>query len=118
MGNAGIFTTPLDVAKYARMILRGGEGIFKTDIVKRQMYSNLVPGGKVARSFGWNLDPAMRAAGLSAQTIYHSGSSGQSLWIDPGTGRFCLIFTNLFGGHDEGIRARREVMSHFLSELK
>ena len=118
MGNAGIFTTPLDVAKYARMILNGGKGVFKTDIVQKLMYKNLAPAGKLARSFGWNLDPAMRAAGLSDKTIYHSGSSGQSLWIDPGTGKYCLVFTNLFGKHDEAIRARREVASVFLSEIK
>ena len=38
MGNAGIFTTPLDAAKYARMILNGGKGVFKTDIVQKLMY--------------------------------------------------------------------------------
>ena len=118
MGNAGIFTTPLDVAKYARMILNGGKGVFRTNIVQKLMYENLAPAGKLARSFGWNLDPAMRAAGLSDKTIYHSGSSGQSLWIDPGTGKYCLVFTNLFGSHDEAIRARREVASVFLSEIK
>lgn len=117
MGNAGIFTTPLDAAKYARMILNGGKGVFKTDIVQKMMYKNLAPAGKFPRSFGWNLVPELRADGLSEKTIYHSGSSGQSLWIDPGTGRFCLVFTNLFGRHDDGIKARREVASVFLSEI-
>ena len=118
MGNAGIFTTPLDVAKYARMILNGGKGVFKTNIVSKMMYQNLAPAGKLPRSFGWNLVPGLRADGLSDKTIYHSGSSGQSLWIDPGTGKFCLVFTNLFGKHDDGIRARREVASVFLAEIK
>ena len=118
MGNAGIFTTPLDVAKYARMILNGGKGVFKTDIVQKLMYENLAPAGKLPRSFGWNLAPEMRAKGLSEKTIYHSGSSGQSLWIDPGTGKYCLVFTNLFGKHDEAIRARREVATVFLAETK
>ena len=118
MGNAGIFTTPLDTAKYARMILNGGKGVFKTDIVQKMMYKNLAPAGKLKRSFGWNLVPELRADGLSDKTIYHSGSSGQSLWIDPGTGKYCLVFTNLFGRHDDGIKARREVASVFLSETQ
>ena len=118
MGNAGIFTTPLDAAKYARMILNGGKGVFKTDIVQKLMYKNLAPAGKLPRSFGWNLVPELRADGLSDRTIYHSGSSGQSVWIDPGTGIFCLVFTNLFGRHDDGIKTRREVASVFLSEIQ
>ena len=119
MGNAGIFTTPADVARYARMILKKGEGLFRSGIVPRLMFRNLAPaGGKIPRSFGWNLDPAGIPAGLSPETIFHTGSSGQSLWIDPGEGKYCLVFSNLFGDHDEGIRTRRAIAETFLSEVR
>lgn len=106
MGNAGLFTTAGDLAKYARMLIRRGEGLFKSDIVEREMFRNFAPEGKKPRSFGWSLDEAMRPCSFSPKFVYHSGSSGQSFWVDYGEGKFIIILTNLFGEHDEAIQAR------------
>ncbi len=117
MGNAGIFTTAPDLAKYARMILRKGKGLFKTDIVEREMFPNFAPEGMRPRSFGWDLTPELLIPNFSAQTIYHSGSSGQSMWIDWGKGKFCIVLTNLFGEHDAGIAARLDVATEITGEI-
>ena len=31
------------------------------------------------------------------------------MWIDAEKGRFCIVLTNLFGEHDAGIAARRDI---------
>ena len=113
IGNAGLFTTATDLAIYSRMILNRGRGLFKTNIVEEEMLRNFAPLGKTPRSFGWNLDSRFRPAGFSNKFIYHSGSSGQSLWIDYGRGCFIIILTNLFGEHDAGIQARLQIANLF-----
>ena len=109
MGNAGIFTTAPDMAKYARMILAGGKGLFKSDIVKQEMFHNYLPQAARNRSFGWDMTRRLLIKNFSDATIWHSGSSGQSMWIDPEKQRFCIILTNLFGEHDAGIAARLDI---------
>ena len=109
VGNAGIFTTAEDMSLYARMLLAGGQGIFQTDIVQKEMFRNYTPDASRCRSFGWDMTPSMLVNGFSKNTIWHSGSSGQSMWIDAEKKRFCIVLTNLFGEHDAGIAARKDI---------
>ena len=109
VGNAGIFTTAEDMARYARMLLRGGQGVFSTDIALKEMFCNYTPDAARCRSFGWDMTPSLLPGNASDKTIFHSGSSGQSMWIDGGKGRFCIVLTNLFGPHDDGIAARLDI---------
>ena len=117
MGNAGIFTTAYDMAKYARMILRGGKDLFRSDILKREMFCNYVPDSDRNRSFGWDMTRRLLIEQFSDQSIWHSGSSGQSMWIDPVKQRFCIVLTNLFGDHDAGIKARLEIARTAAQEI-
>ena len=117
MGNAGIFTTAPDMAKYARMILSGGKGLFQTDIVKQEMFRNYLPKSPRNRSFGWDMTPRLMIRNFSSQSIWHSGSSGQSMWIDPEKQRFCIVLTNLFGEHDAGIAARLDIANTVSEEI-
>ena len=105
MGNAGIFTTAADMAKYARMILAKGQGLFKNDLVTEEMFKNYLPESPRNRSFGWDMTRRLMIKNFSDSSIWHSGSSGQSMWIDPEKQRFCIILSNLFGEHDAGIAA-------------
>ena len=109
VGNAGIFTTAVDMSRYARMLLRKGQGVFETNIVEKEMFRNYTPDASRCRSFGWDMTPGFLIDSFSRNTIFHSGSSGQSMWVDPEQGRFCIVLTNLFGDHDAGIAARRDV---------
>ena len=117
MGNAGIFTTASDLSKYARMILRKGKGLFKSNIVEKEMFKNLAPQGMKPRSFGWDLTPELLIKNFSSKTVYHSGSSGQSMWIDWGAGKFCIVLTNLFGEHDAGIAARLDLANKVTGDI-
>ena len=109
VGNAGIFTTAEDMSLYARMLLAGGQGVFQSDIVQKEMLHNYTPDAPRCRSFGWDMTPSMLVKGFSGNTIWHSGSSGQSMWIDAEKERFCIVLTNLFGEHDAGIAARKDI---------
>lgn len=117
MGNAGIFTTAYDMAKYARMILSYGKGLFKSDLVREEMMHNYVPQADRNRSFGWDMTRRMIPEGFSSSSIWHSGSSGQSMWIDPELQRFCIVLTNLFGDHDAGIKARLAIANMAVNEI-
>ncbi len=108
-GNAGLFTTATDIAKFARMMVNRGKGFFKSERMIAELFDNACPAGAdlTPRSFGWNKDPEKIPAGMSVTaTIFHGGSSGQTVWIDPQSDRFIIILTNLFGDHDEAIKAR------------
>ena len=109
MGNAGIFTTAVDMARYARMLLRGGQGVFATDIAQKEMFCNYMPNASRCRSFGWDMTRRLIPGIFSDGTIFHSGSSGQSMWVDGKKGRFCIVLSNLFGPHDDGIAARQDI---------
>ena len=117
MGNAGIFTTAIDMAKYARMILKKGKGLFNSNIIEEEMFQNYLPNANRNRSFGWDMTPRLMIENFSNKSIWHSGSSGQSMWIDPAKERFCIILTNLFGEHDAGIAARLDIANLVSKEI-
>lgn len=117
MGNAGIFTTAIDMAKYARMILKKGKGLFLSNIVEEEMFNNYLPNAARNRSFGWDMTRRLMIENFSKKSIWHSGSSGQSMWIDPIQERFCIILTNLFGEHDAGIAARLDIANTIAKEI-
>ena len=117
MGNAGIFTTAPDMAKYAEMILSGGEGLFRSELVKQEMFRNYLPSAARNRSFGWDMTRRLMIGKFSDQSIWHSGSSGQSMWIDPEKQRYCIVLSNLFGEHDAGIAARLDIANLVAEEI-
>jgi CubicO group peptidase (beta-lactamase class C family) len=52
------------------------------------------PAAQSARGFGWDLEPEGRPEGLSNATYYHTGWTGQSMWIDPETTRYVIVLSN------------------------
>ena len=46
------------------------------------------------RGFGWDLSPEGRPRGLSDRTYYHTGWTGQSIWIDPESELYVIVLTN------------------------
>ncbi len=119
-GNAGIFTTANDVAKFARMMIARCKGLLKSEGMIHELFDNACPGGAdlVPRSFGWSKEKRLIPAGMSeSETIFHTGSSGQTVWIDPKSDRFIVILTNLFGSHDEGIQARYRIACEVVRKI-
>lgn len=117
-GHAGLFATADDVARYCRMLLRGGEldgaRVLDAATVKLFTEAHALP-EKGARSFGWDVDTAYSAPrGKRFQKgdgFGHTGFTGTSVWVDPGTRTAVIILTNRVHPDDKGntTRLRREV---------
>ncbi len=102
LANGGLFSTAPDYAKFARMILRGGEldgRRYLSEGAVRQMTT--VQSGDLATGFtpgnGWGLgwcvvrEPQGVTATLSAGTFGHGGAYGTQAWIDPVKKRVHLL---------------------------
>ncbi|MBO4631810.1 MAG: beta-lactamase family protein [Lentisphaeria bacterium] len=117
-GNAGIFTTAADLAKYARMLLRNDGTIFPKKITRLCFTDFNPPGIHHPHSIGWDMMPDMIPDGLSGQTIFHNGWTGQTLWIDPGSQRFVIVLTNRMKEWDRAKYGRKAIAEELLSLLK
>ena len=87
IGNAGLFSTADDLAAFARRMLTRP---FPEDTWK-WLAGNHAPAGLHRRSAGWDMESA---APFSDQTLFHTGWSGQTLWIDPAQQLFAVALTN------------------------
>jgi len=101
-GSAGVFTTARDVARYARMLLRGGEldgvRILSQESV-RLMTTAQSPGGiEALRGLGMDINSpyAVRPRGtvFPVGSYGHTGFTGCVLWIDPGSRTFYVLLSN------------------------
>lgn len=100
--NGGLFSTAADYARFARMILRGGELDGKRYLSEKavQQMTN-VQSGDLVTGFtpgnGWGLgwcvvrEPQGVSAALSPGTHGHGGAYGTQAWIDPVKKRVHLL---------------------------
>lgn len=94
-GHAGLFSTASDLARFARLLLNGGEldgvRIF-SDTTVALFTSRQVDG----RPLGWDMCPGGGRCGLrmSDAVFGHTGFTGTSMWIDPEQGVFAIVLTN------------------------
>lgn len=96
-GNAGMFSCAPDIAKFCRCIIR--RGVYGNG---KRLFSNYefdalsVPRmheGAVWRSLGWIVSDERKSSGFSSHTIYHSGWSGQTVFIDLEKQFYAVILT-------------------------
>ena len=100
-GDAGLFSTAKDLARFCQMLLQQGSlngvEVFRPDIVA-QMTSSQSPDGKPdIRGFGWDIQStysSVKGSFFSPASYGHTGYTGTSLWIDPETQTFLIILTN------------------------
>jgi CubicO group peptidase (beta-lactamase class C family) len=134
-GHAGLFAPAEDLARYCRMMLRGGEldgdRILKPETVRFFTAPHEVPSGgktkssrKQFRSYGWDVD-----TGFSSQRgevfprgegYGHTGFTGTSIWIDPKSETAVIILTNRVHPDDKGssTRLRREIATIVAEAIK
>ena len=99
-GHAGLFGTADDLARFARMLLRGGEldgkRVLSRESVRLMTAPMEVPGGK--RSRGWDVDTGFSSPRgelfAKGEGFGHTGFTGTSLWIDPRSKTAIIILTN------------------------
>jgi serine-type D-Ala-D-Ala carboxypeptidase len=96
VGNAGLFSTAPDLARFCQMML--GEGkLGDSRVLSKSIVQKITrdsSAAQVGRGFGWDLRPEGRPRGLSGTTYYHTGWTGQSMWIDPGLELYVIVLTN------------------------
>lgn len=101
-GSAGVFTTGRDVARFARMLLGGGEldgvRILRPDSVRLLTTVQSPPGIAALRGLGMDIDSpyALRPRGTRypVGSFGHTGFTGCVLWIDPGSRSFYVLLSN------------------------
>lgn len=104
-GNAGVFSTALDVARFAQFILRRGVSPGGALLVRAETVDTFITraawfgGTSEARALGWQAVPTgerVSSAGsrFGVHSVGHTGWTGTSLWIDPDRGVFVVLLTN------------------------
>jgi uncharacterized protein YbbC (DUF1343 family)/CubicO group peptidase (beta-lactamase class C family) len=96
-GHAGLFTTASDLAKYARMLLRGGSPILKRETVAKMTSVISPPNVAVRRAGGFDLDSSYsrpRGDIFPIGSYGHTGFTGGFYWIDPTSQTFYVFLSN------------------------
>jgi CubicO group peptidase (beta-lactamase class C family) len=98
-GNAGLFSTAHDLARFAAMLANGGEleGVRVLRAATIREFTRRQPGSGT-RALGWDTPgaPGTGAAGtrVSERSFGHTGFTGTSLWIDPERGTWVVLLAN------------------------
>jgi CubicO group peptidase (beta-lactamase class C family) len=98
-GNAGLFSTVHDLARFAAMMANGGElegvRVFRPSTVRT--FTMRYPGSGT-RALGWDTpgrpDTGMTGRRASSTSFGHTGYTGTSLWIDPERGTWVVLLAN------------------------
>ncbi len=97
-GNAGLFSTAHDLARFAAMMANGGtlDGVPVLRASTIRQFTQRQP-GTGTRALGW--DTPTRSGGASGSRVSehsfgHTGYTGTSLWIDPERGTWAVLLTN------------------------
>ena len=112
-GNAGLFTTASDLAKFAQMMLdegqvKGDEGkgngvrLFSAATVQKFTSPQSPPDQPILRGLGWDIDSpysSNRGELFPIGSYGHTGFTGTSLWIDPFSRSYVIILTNAVHPH-------------------
>jgi uncharacterized protein YbbC (DUF1343 family) len=95
-GQAGLFSTADDLAKFAQALLDGST-ILSPLTVEKMTTPQQPPTSEVLRGFGWDIDSpysSNRGDLLPVGSFGHTGFTGTSLWIDPTTRTYIIVLTN------------------------
>lgn len=104
-GNAGLFATATDVARFAQFVLRegtlpDGRRLLEAATVRRFTTKAADFGhGTETRALGWQTVPTgerVSSAGtrFGPRSFGHTGWTGTSLWLDPDRDLFVVLLTN------------------------
>jgi uncharacterized protein YbbC (DUF1343 family) len=112
-GHAGVFTTAADLAKFAQMMLDGGqvkgdggEGngvrLFSAATVQKFTTPQSPADQPILRGLGWDIDSpysSNRGELFPIGSYGHTGYTGTSIWIDPFSRSYVIILTNAVHPH-------------------
>ena len=108
-GNAGLFSTAADLARFAQMLLGGGErnGVRVLSAASVAALATPADAARPApwRGLGWEIEApfvANRDRLVPIGAIAHTGYTGTALWIDFVSRRFLVVLTNRVHPDGEG----------------
>jgi uncharacterized protein YbbC (DUF1343 family)/CubicO group peptidase (beta-lactamase class C family) len=121
-GHAGLFTTGDDLAKYAAMLLGAGEvngtRVLSGAVVQRFTEPGSPADQPILRGLGWDIDSpysSNRGDLYHIGSFGHTGYTGTSLWIDPGTNSFVILLTNVV--HPHGVKSLSSLRSRVATAI-
>jgi CubicO group peptidase (beta-lactamase class C family) len=96
--HAGLFSSGADLARFARMMLNGGE-LGGARVVRPQtieQFTRVQDSTFSHRALGWETPNGTNSAGtrLRRPAFGHTGFTGTSIWIDPANDLFVILLTN------------------------
>lgn len=94
-GHAGLFSTAEDVARFAHVMLSGGNPILRPETIALFTRREATPAG-ITRALGWDTPSAPSQSGshFGPRSYGHLGYTGTSLWIDPDRQLSITLLTN------------------------
>jgi beta-N-acetylhexosaminidase len=97
-GNAGLFSTAEDLAKFAQLLLDKGECCNQQIIKKSTVELFTTKHSESGRAYGWDTKSpkGYSSAGklFSLNSFGHTGFTGTSIWIDKNRNLFVILLTN------------------------
>ena len=103
-GNAGVFSSAADLAKFCAMVLNGGtvskgrgQRILSEVSIEKMISPQSPPWVPAVRGLGWDIDSqysSPRGDFFPLGSFGHTGFTGTSIWIDPASETFVILLTN------------------------
>jgi uncharacterized protein YbbC (DUF1343 family)/CubicO group peptidase (beta-lactamase class C family) len=100
-GHAGLFSTVDDLARFAQMMLNGGQlgrvRLFSPLTVEKFTEPQTPTDQPILRGLGWDIDSAYssnRGELFPVGSYGHTGFTGTSIWIDPMTKTYVILLAN------------------------
>jgi uncharacterized protein YbbC (DUF1343 family)/CubicO group peptidase (beta-lactamase class C family) len=100
-GHAGLFSTAADLSRFCRMLLGGGRfgaaRILSPATVARMTSPSTPAELRAVRGLGWDIDSSFssnRGELFPIGSYGHTGFTGTSLWLDPGSMSYVIFLSN------------------------
>ena len=100
-GHAGLFTTAHDLVLFAQMMINLGElngvRVLAPATVRKFTAPNSPARQPILRGLGWDIDSPYsgnRGELFPVGSYGHTGFTGTSIWIDPGSKSYVILLTN------------------------
>ena len=103
-GEAGVFSTADDLAKFAQALL-SGSAVLSPLAIQKMTTPQQPANASTLRGLGWDIDSGMshnRGELLPVGGFGHTGFTGTSLWIDPTTNTYIILLTNAVHPRGQG----------------
>jgi len=100
-GHAGLFSTAEDLARFAQMMINGGEldgvRIASAATIQKFTEPQSPPDQAILRGLGWDIDSPYsgnRGELFPIGSFGHTGFTGTSIWIDPHSRTYVILLAN------------------------